>query len=474
MFIIPRWIMEEETFVHAVTELIYTGTTVQLGYKPILESYLLYFVYLLTHIDVTILCQYANPFFGAITVIPIYYIIKNISTQRIAIITTTLWAFNENMIYRSSTFNSTETLGFFFALIALYMYIEFNISDKINIKARYVVGFIIFILLSVFTHTLPPIFIIGVVSLDLLLKGSRKIKIGIFIFILSLFIFLISPLNPNQVLAHTIFPASLLSQFNIFNLFLYNIPDMILGLSIFLGSIIILTLSFISILIYKPNVKIMYIYLFGAISLFFVSLFFYSPFLIGPTRSIFYFVLPISYFISVLISKLNNKYTIFITLLLIITMITTSMFNVNTMLYLNNTVTTDEYNFLSTSTLIHDTSNYQDWWMDTPLKSSILLFYSPYKIPILPETMYNMNNARDTIQLNSTRVTVLSNGTIIPPKYKYILLSQRMEKSAFFTVNTKYRTLQIIIPIVDVWKDLPDWKLVESHDNVKIYKWIGI
>ena len=109
-----------------------------------------------------------------------------------------------------------------------------------------------------------------------------------------------------------------------------------------------------------------------------------------------------------------------------------------------------------------------------PLESSILLFHSPYEIPTLPDTMYDLNNGKDLIELNSTRATVLANGTIIPPRFKYILISPRMEKSAFFTIDTNNRTIQINQPITDVWKNLPDWKLIEEYRNVKVYKWIGI
>ena len=58
LYLIPRWIIEEEVFAHAILELIRTGTTFRIGYQPVLEQYLLYFIYLLTHINPTTLSQY--------------------------------------------------------------------------------------------------------------------------------------------------------------------------------------------------------------------------------------------------------------------------------------------------------------------------------------------------------------------------------------------------------------------------------
>jgi len=94
---------------------------------------------------------------------------------------------------------------------------------------------------------------------------------------------------------------------------------------------------------------------------------------------------------------------------------------------------------------------------------------------------YVIEASKITVSINSTKATttiiIYENGTVItkitPPIFKYVVLSPRMEKSAFFNVNTKYRTIQINQPIVDIWKDLPDWKLVEEYKNIKLYKWCG-
>jgi hypothetical protein len=83
-----------------------------------------------------------------------------------------------------------------------------------------------------------------------------------------------------------------------------------------------------------------------------------------------------------------------------------------------------------------------------------------------------------TLNLISTTITTTNiDGTVVitkvPPIYKYIIFSPRMEKSAFFFINTKYRTIQIKQPLVDIWKDMTDWKLIEEYKNIKLYKWCG-
>lgn len=473
LYLIPRWIIEEEVFAYSILELIRTGTTLRIGYQPVLEQYLIYFIYLVTHINPTTLSQYANPVIGALTVVPVYYVLRKISTQREALVASALWTFNENMIYRSSTFNSTEALGLFFGLIALYTYLNY-----FGLK-KYIL-FLIFIILSVFTHVLPATFIIGVVSLDMFFKGNMRNKILTAISISLFVIFLYSPLNPNAVMMHSINPIVMLSQFNLSNIFLYSLSDLLLGVSVFLGSVILVILSFISIILYKHN-KLMVIYLFGCVSLFVVSWMVYSSYLIGPTRTIIYFILPLSYFSSILICKLKTKTTFILTVILILTMSLTSLNGTTTILYVNNTMTIDEYEFLENSEIIKNTYNFGEWWTDMPLKSSLLLFSSNLKPTILPDTFHVNDNKNIVVNLNSTISTTITttniDGTVVitkvPPIYKYIIFSPRMEKSAFFFINTKYRTIQIKQPLVDIWKDMTDWKLIEEYKNIKLYKWCG-
>jgi hypothetical protein len=479
MFLIPRWIIEEEEFAYSILELIRTGATFRVGYQPVVEQYILYFIYLITHINSTTLSQYANPFIGALTIVPIYYTLRKISTQNEALVATTLWTFNENIIYRSSTFNSTETLGFFFGIVALFFYINGDSNQfKENVK-RYVI-ILLFIILSIFTHVLPATFIIGVISFDIFIRGSVKSKLLIMVSIFIFLLFLYSPLNPNGVMMHSINPSVMLSQFSLSNIFLYSISDLLLGLFIFLGSVILVILTSISILLCRRSSQIMYIYLFGCISLFMASWLVYSAYLIAPTRVIIYFVLPISYFSSLLICKFKQNIIIALTFILIILSVLTSVNGINTMLYINNCMTLDEYVFLENSNTVRSTYNFSEWWTDMPLKSSLLLFSSNLKPTVLPNTFHVNNETKIVINLDSTVSTTISvinsDGSItfkkIPPKYKYIILSPRMEKSAFFFINTKYRTIQVNQPIFDIWKDMSDWKLIEEYKDIKLYKWI--
>lgn len=337
------------------------------------------------------------------------------------------------------------------------------------------------ITISIFTHTLPAMLVIGLVSLDIFLKGSKKQKLFVFIIIFLSIVFLFSPFNPNQVMISAILPSTMLSHFSLSNIFLYSITDFLLGASIFFGSVCLVAITLISLFLCRPKFSIMYEYLFGCICLFLVSWFFYSPYLVGPTRIVFYFIIPLSYFVSILVSKFKNKISIIFTLFIVVCMVLTSLNGSNTMLYINNAVTSDEYNFLEHSSLIHSTYYFGEWWTDMPLKSSLLLFSSNLTKVVLPDTFWVLEGQKVKVDLNSTKTTlkiiVNTNGTtttvVIPPIFKYVILSPRMEKSAFFFFNTEHRTIQVNQPIPDIWKDMPDWKCVEEYKNIKIYKWTG-
>jgi hypothetical protein len=366
-------------------------------------------------------------------------------------------------------------------MLALYMYLNTKDKEQRNSKIKFFCGFLVFIVISMYTHILPAVFIIGLVLLDIFLNGNYRHKVYVAVVLCLVVLFLISSLNPHQVMTYFILPSSMSSQFKLSNIFLYSISDLLLGVSIFFGSVVMVILSLISILLYKPKINIMFEYLFGCILLFVVSWLFYSPYLIAPTRVIFYFILPLSFFTSLLISKFKTILSIIFILIIITTMILTSINGANTMLYINNAMTSDEYEFLGHSSIIHNTYNFTEWWTDVPMKNSLIFYSSDLRLPLLQDSFYTIENQRIEVNLNltvsTTKTTINANETttveIIPPFFKYIILSPRMEKSAFFFFKTKYRTVQINQPIPDIWKDLPDWKLVEEYKNIKIYKWIG-
>ena len=472
LYLIPRWIIEEDAYSYAIFELIKTGTTLRLGYQPILEQYVLYYFYLLTYIDPTIIIQYANPFFGALTVFSLYFLFKHFLTSNQAIIATTLWAFSETVIYRSAVFNSTEAFGFFLAITALVYYI----------RNKYL-KFSVLIILSLFSHILPAVFILGIVFLDTFLKGNTKQKSIVIVVGICLVLFLYSPLNPHQRMIYSITPNIILSQFSLANIFLYNIQDILLGVGIFSGSVVLLLLTFVSIVSIRPKKQLMYIYLFGAISLFIASWMFYSPYLLAPTRVVFYFIVPLSFFSTILITKSKHINQKSFTFIIVLIMIISSLNGVDTMLYTSKAVTLDEYYFIENSVVVNDieSKNYDNWWADTPLRSALTIWGVFSKSTFELSQTYVIEATKITINVNSTKTTtkiVYENGVmvtkIVPPIFKYVVLSPRMEKSAYFNINTKYRTIQISQPVVDIWKDMPDWKLVEEYKNIKLYKWIGI
>jgi hypothetical protein len=226
----------------------------------------------------------------------------------------------------------------------------------------------------------------------------------------------------------------------------------------------------------------MYIYLFGTFTVFVVSWLVYSSYLIAPTRVVFYFIVPLSYFTTILISQFRHFQKL-IVLLIIFIMIISSYNGVDTMLYTNKCVTKDEYEFLENSKTINefDYEEYGIWWADFPLRSALLL-RGVYRNPtFIPDLSYAETESKAISDINNTLPTIIKikydNGTtitkIIPPVFKYVILSPRMEQHGFFMIYTKYRTIQVYDPIPDIWKDSWGWELVEVYRNIKVYKWIG-
>ena len=153
------------------------------------------------------------------------------------------------------------------------------------------------------------------------------------------------------------------------------------------------------------------------------------------------------------------------------------------MLYTSKTVTLDEYYFLENSKIINgiEYKNYDDWWADTPLRSALAMRGNLSKPTFTSDQSYVIEASKIVVNVNSTIPIITKitydNGTvetkITSPIFKYVILSPRMMKSAFFNINTKYRTIQVNQPVVDIWKDMSGWKLVEEYKNIKLYKWIG-
>lgn len=490
LFLIPRWIVEEESFAYTVFELIKTGTTLRIGYQPVLFQYILYYIYLLTHIDPILLTQYSNAVIGALMIIPTYILLKNFLTKREALIATTICAFSETAVYRSSTFNSTETFALFLCLFALILYLKKNY-----------VGFAALIIVSFFVHLLPPALMLAIVSIDLFFKGSKRSKIIVVLALVVTVVFLYSPLNPHQRILASIDPSVILSKFKLSNIFsLYSLTDLSFGISIYFGSILLLIIAVVSMLIFKTKNRQMWIYLFCVCSLFAFSWVVYISTLMAPTRMMFYFIIPLAYFASILINKLGSVSVGVITLILILAMIGSSLIGVTSVLYVKTSLTIDEYTFLETCKEI----NFKDipftqWWSDMPMKSALAMYTQNKKPSVVIDKTFFSNATQAAAYKNTTVTTIhtttfttvtthtetYTNETIhitthvnetvkvekVPPLYIYVILSPRMESGALFFDYSQYRTTQDIEPVEDIWKNAVDWKLIEEYNDVKLYKW---
>jgi hypothetical protein len=437
------------------------GKTNQIGLYPILEHATIFVIYKITNLNSILISQYFNALFSALTVIPIFLLIKKFSNTQIAFLSSIFWAFSEAVFYRSAIFSSTETFAFFLAIFALYFY-----SKKQYLPT------VVLISLSFYTHLLPAFFLVLTIFLHQFFIRSKKAKILITIPLFSIIIFLLSPLNPHQRLVSVLNPATLLTHFNLSNLFVYSLTDLAFGIIIFLGIILLSLLTLISLVKYKTQNKIIFSMLVIAISVFIFSWIVYSPNLFAPPRLTFYFVIPLSFYTAVFITKFNFKTKVpklwkhFLVLFILISMICSSIFGSQTMLFYQNSVTKNEYlalNDLNNLGLFNIDPSY--WWSDYPIRISIsaitLIMYSNISITTTVDETSVINNSIQLANQNDT----LKSDTI----FKYIFFSERMEKESFFTVFTNNRTTQIREPLNDIWSNSTMWELIYSNYGVKVY-----
>jgi hypothetical protein len=454
LFLIPQWSPEEEYNFMTINDLITTGTTHQAGFYPIIEHLTIYGVYTFFdgHFSAITISQYFNPLLGALSAIPIFLLIKKFSNTKIALLSSLFWTFSEASFYRTAIFSSTESLSFFFAIFTLYFY-----HEKKYIPTIILLG------LTFYTHLLPGFFIILTIFIYQFITRNIKIKILSIAIFLGVVLFLFSPLNPQQRLISTLNPVTLLSHFNLSNIFLYSGQDLILGITIFLGTIVLGILTLISFKKYKTQNTFIFSMLIASILLFVFSWITYSPQLFAPPRLTLYFIIPLSFYAGILLIKLRKSF-IFISILLITIIMVSSTFpGLQPMLLYQNSVTTNEYKALGDlQQQGYMNVNPYYWWSDYPIRIAL--------------TARSPLGFGPTIEINETQIKNISlemfNETMaldLSTSFKYIFFSERMEQESFFLIYTENRTQQIRKPISDIWQNSTIWQLIYHNYGVKVY-----
>lgn len=461
MFLIPQWSPEEEYNYMTVNELITQGATKQVGFYPILEHLTIVSAYhifggLLSPIMIS---QYFNPLFGALTIIPIFLFIRQISSTKTALLTSVFWAFSEASFYRTAIFSSSEIFAFFFAVLALYFY-----SRKKYLSTAAMTG------LAFYTHLLPGFFLVFAIFIHQFITQKLKVKIISIAVLTGVVLFLLSPLSPHQRISSVLNPLTILSHFNVSNIFLYSIDELISGVTFFAGLAILGILALASVVMHKKQNLVIFSTLIAAFAVFVFSWVVYSPNIFAPPRLTFYFILPLAFYASVLLVKwrASSSYKMhFIADYIVIFIIITSLFaasaGTHTMLMSQNSPAREEYIALDEL----DSQGYFDinpyyWWSDYSIRIAI--------------TARSSFGFGPTTGVNETQLKLVSanladqNATLdSDTPFKYIYFSERMEAASFFQIYTSNRTQQIRVSLHDVWTNSSIWQLIYHNHGVKVY-----
>ena len=474
MFLVYRWMpCEEEYNYMTVYDLVMTGSPRQTQFYPILTHYAVYGIWTIIRINPITISQYFNPVIGALTIIPIYLLSKQFFNKKQSLLVCLFWTFSEASFYRTSYFGSTETLGFFLAISGLYLYR----------RKKYLFSSL-FIFSSLMSHLLPAFFVVAVIFLHQIFTGTKKQKLISLFTVLGVILFINSPFSPHQRLLSVINPSVIFSQIDKTNIGLYSLTDIGLGISIFSGIFILGIFTFWTLITKGIQNKFIFSMLLTAIGLFVFSWISYSPFIFAPPRLTFYFVLPFSYyFIKLFANKRDRIVKTLIIFLICVSMVMSSVKGLETVLWIDDSLTASEYKVLDELQKTGQIINVVDWWGDYGVKVALSV-RQPYTITWEVKVEQTINIPSVSLTQNMSEEdfgqTIIEddmNKTMATKtKYKYIFLSERMERNGFFVVWGGVggkRSLLVHKPVADVWKNSTMWELKYDKYGVKIYEKIS-
>jgi len=453
-----------------IEDLIKTGSTRQFQFYPLLTHYVINGLYHLTKISPIILSQYFNPFIGALTVLPVYLLMRRFFRIKESLIISTLWTFSEAAAYRAATFGTTETLAMFLVVSSLYFYE----------RKKYAISGVT-LALSFASHLLPGVFAILTIFIHQLFFGPKRNKLAVCTLVLVSVIFLYSPLNPSQRIVGLINPLSILSHLKLSNISLYSLSDLYLGCKVYLGTVILLSFTFLSLFQVAIKSKLMWSMLLASFGLFLWGYIDYNAELFSPVRLVVYFVIPLSYFSVYTINwltwsarvdthpykKLREILPIF---LILIIMIGAFLNGLKPLLWVNDSLTANENRALDEIQqlqLIKIPLDDLGWsayfWSDYPARISIVSrFIEGRPIIISLNRTRDLRFEKDLLNPYST----LLNGTY----FKYVFFSERIERSGLFLLRTESRTLEVRKPVIDIWRNSSMWQLSYDDFGVKFYE----
>lgn len=418
---IPRMFPSDEyTMIGYVLD-IYRSDFDILNYPP-LELLFIRLLNAATGINIYTIMFFINPVIGGLTVIPFYFLVKNIFDAEKAFLASVLFAFSETAFYRTSFFGTTEASGMFVMLVCLYFYF----SKSYIFSA-------IFFGLTPFAHIVPALFNVVAISADLLLRKRYSILSCMFVIMLAI---ALNPLFPPHRFVAAYVPASILHSFSFSNLFLYSLTEMAEVAPYFMGLTSMLIICAFNHKLLRMQEKVI---LFLCIVLSVLSLLFYNSRIISPMRFFVYMSIPLT------LSIVNITQRKIVTIALVVTMIISPVIGgAEKFTWYQDSISQEEMTALEwcsdSGHLSYASGGSGNWFADTPVKQYISLYWGG---PIYLEE----------------------------PNYNYVLISPRMEKQSYFIYRYGIsRTVETRVPIADVWSsNTTFWRLIYNVSGVKVY-----
>jgi len=467
-----RWIACEEELVYRVVDDIIVLGQPREGfnlYNP-LTTYGVAYLHLITRISPIFLAQIFNPLMGALTLIPLFFLAKNLIGKKGALIASLFYTFSEVTFYRTSTFGSVEPIGILFAITTLYFY---------QTKKYVLSGLAYFLTFE--GHILPFIWVSGALFFDAFFFGSIKKKILFLIVVTVGILALYSPFLPYQAVKNLIQPESMLKDVDVTNIFrLYSFTDLIfVGIPTFGGTAVVGLIFLCCSLKYKKGIikEVSFSMLFSSICLFVLAYISQNAVLISPVRVLLYLFIPMSFYSAKLISSLNQKQSIVLVSVMVLVSILSYPSGFERVLWVPYSLTEGEYTAIADiSYLILDKSN---WYSDYPASIALLAASSrDWKgIGVPPENVAGyIERIRETGKIIDSTKNANNTEAFDQYGFKYVFYSQRMAEDAMFLqflVPPSGRNIYFHQPLNDIWAGSSNWKMIYDNNGVKVYERIS-
>lgn len=461
--------------------------------SPQLQYYFMYLVHLATGVSSKFLFRWTNGIIGGFSVFAFYYFASGLIDKENALYSSVLYTFSEPFFYRSCFLGSTEILGITFMFVFLGLYI----------RKKHVL-MVPLILVSAYIHLAPFVLGISFLVADLVINKKRVRTALIIGGAVLLLVF--GPFSPHRKQKIEILSAPFKS-ISINNFFIYSFNELIIigGLS-YLGFI---ALGSVTLPRIKSWNKTELIILSISTSFMIFSWLSYNSMIFSPRRMIVYMVIPMITSASRIIKK-PFMYLLIISLMII----APPLKGTQTFVWANDAITKPELEAIDwlSENGYFDRSEWYFWFSDRTVTQAVnpyLFFVRPDRDP--ESASYNTKEEADRINefvsevhrdyeefLNyTTELTTIanSNSTDSPPTnttnppdpsskteetdpivespWKYIFLSDRMMKQAFFLIRDPIngeRSKEVRRPIEDIWKDHPYFIEIYNKDGVIIYE----